>query len=65
VSDGEFTVSILGHSFDDFRVVVSSDPVKTDPELWCWLCDTHLCDIEAEDTMGVLLQVITDHATTR
>lgn len=39
----------------------SEDEVKIDLELWCSECDSLLCDIEAGDNLGVLVNVARDH----
>ncbi|SIH34610.1 Uncharacterised protein [Mycobacteroides abscessus subsp. abscessus] len=45
------------------RVVLrcSTDPVKTDLEMICELCEGHLCDVQHEDTLDVLVSVATEH----
>lgn len=46
---------------DWFQLTVSDDLVKTDLELLCLRCGTHLCDAEAGDTLQVLMNVATEH----
>lgn len=44
-----------------FKVVVSDDAVKRDPELHCTMCGEHLCDIEHDDTLESLVSVADNH----
>ena len=44
-----------------FEARQSDDEVKRDLELIHVVCGKHLCDIEPEDTLGVLVSVAEDH----
>ncbi len=42
----------------------AGDDVKTDLELTCTVCETHVCDIEANDNLRVLAASAAHHAVT-
>ena len=44
-----------------FKVVVSDDGAKRDPELHCTMCGEHLCDVEHGDTLETLVDVADNH----
>ena len=49
-------------NLEHFETRASDDPVKADLELFCTECSTHLCDVEATDTLQILVAVAQDHA---
>ena len=51
----------LYREFEPIVVRVSEDSVKPDPELWCWACETHLCDVEHDDGLDTLARVAATH----
>lgn len=44
-----------------YRARMSDDPAKTDFELVHEQCGKHLCDIEHDDTIEVLVSVCANH----
>lgn len=50
--------------WDDYPVLASDDSVKTDLELTHTRCGEPLCDVEAGDTLPMLIGVVRDHETT-
>ena len=46
---------------DDYKAVESDDSVKHDLELLCLRCAAHLCDVQHDDSLAVLVAVATDH----
>lgn len=48
----------------DFTLRASSDIVKTDLELICERCGSHICDAEHDDSLETLAGVALDHRRT-
>jgi hypothetical protein len=61
MSASEFDRSDLRVVLEHFEGRVSPDTVKSDLELTCDRCDEHLCDIEGNDNLGVLVSIALDH----
>lgn len=51
-----------GPGLYEFEARQPDDDVKCDLELIHVPCGTHICDIEPDDTLGVLVSVAEDHA---
>lgn len=45
----------------DFVLVSSDDPLKRDLELTCGKCNLHLCDVQSDDTLRVLVEMAKAH----
>ncbi|MEV3999169.1 hypothetical protein ACFYPK_32720 [Streptomyces halstedii] len=50
--------------WDDYPMLASDDPVKTDLELTHTRCGERLCDAEADDTLLMLIEMVADHEAT-
>ncbi|WP_431983795.1 hypothetical protein [Streptomyces qinglanensis] len=50
--------------WDDHPMPASADSVKTDLELTHTGCGERLCDVEAGDTLLMLIEMVADHETT-
>jgi hypothetical protein len=48
-----------------FETRQSDDPVKRDLELIHVECGEHLCDVEPDDTLGILVSLANDHLKER
>lgn len=46
---------------EEFELVRSDDAVKTDLELICLRCAALICDVQADDTLGVLVRTAVSH----
>jgi len=46
---------------ENFRLEDSDNPNKTDIELHCKRCKTHLCDLEGGDEVTLMFGVMVDH----
>lgn len=55
-------MALLTDTLHRFDLKQSDDPVKTDLELTCSECGEVLCDVEADDNLGVLATVADNHA---
>jgi hypothetical protein len=42
-------------------IAVSDDPAKSDMELRCETCGSHVCDVENWDSLLVLARTFSDH----
>lgn len=48
-------------NLENFVCEVSEDSVKSDLELVCRECDAVICDVEAGDSLGLLVRTVSDH----
>lgn len=52
------------HELSRFALTTPDDTAKTDLELRCLECDTHLCDMQVGDELNVLVGVARRHLAT-
>lgn len=52
---------MTGTPLNAFKTLQSDDGVKRDLELTCTVCGEHLCDVEHDDELGVLVLVAQGH----